>query len=120
MRISRVKGIGYTANQASPSLESPVKQAVLPKMGVIHTQCQKCKYVDTFNLPGTGTVCSCGIFPPQFYSAYNSQPCQMFQDIIYTQTLLYRGISFIAAFAYHLNLWVQRHLAIVYIQHIGG
>ena len=40
--------------------------------------------------------------------------------INYTQTLLYRGISFIAAFAYHMNLRVQRHLAIVYIQHIGG
>ena len=38
----------------------------------------------------------------------------------YTQTLLYRGISFIAAFAYRMNLRVQRHLAIVYIQHIGG
>ena len=25
MRISRVKGIGYTANQASPSHESPCK-----------------------------------------------------------------------------------------------
>ena len=38
----------------------------------------------------------------------------------YTQILLYRGISFIAAFAYHMNFRVQRHLPIVYIQHIGG
>ena len=31
---------------------------------------------------------------------------------MYTQTLLYHGISFIEVFAYHMNLRVQRNLAI--------
>ena len=61
MRISRVRGSDTQQTRLVQAMNHLVKQAVLPKMGVIHTQCQKCKYVDTFNLPGTGTVCSCGI-----------------------------------------------------------
>ena len=36
----------------------------------------------------------------------------------YTQTLLCRGISFIAAFAYHMNFLVQPRLMIVFVQQI--
>ena len=39
--------------------------------------------------------------------------------VSYTQTLLYRSISFILTFADHMNFRVQRQLAILYIQHVG-
>ena len=51
---------------------------------------------------------------------YNQVPDTKVSCEFILKSLLYRGISFIAAFAYHMNFRVQRHLAIVYIQHIGG